>query len=181
MSTKLRNQKSELSLEQSSSKRMYKTGEINNDVHINEDERLNTHMKFSKSNSNFNSGNKFKTQSYFHSVSHSQNLSNNSRLMGMSQFQSSNSLRNSSYVWSFSKSGRFSYKKPMTDSIYKLPDTKTDRFTTQGYGERKELRSSKGQNSPPLNTYEIKTCFDFNLEKKKGPLIHEKIPGLVIY
>ncbi len=125
---------------------------------------------------------KFKTQSIFHSTTSSQNFPN-ARLLGISEYQSSNSLQNSSYVWSFTKSNRFLggvYRRPLTDSIYKLPDSKNGRFTTPGYGERRDLRPTRGKNSPPPNSYLIKTCFDVNLEKRKGAKILDKIPLLVI-
>jgi hypothetical protein len=147
-----------------------------------DDERIVDNHRYNKSSFNF--ARKNKTQSAFFpnfSVSTSLNF-NNRRLMGMSEYQSTNSLRNSSHIWSFTKSDRFSggvYKRAATDTIYKLPDTKSDRWTSQGYGERKDLRPTPGANSPPSNKYNIRSCFEDNLTKKKGPLILDKIPGLV--
>lgn len=148
----------------------------------NQDEQyLNIH-RYNKSSVNFK---KYKTTSSFFPQSSISAVSlnfNNRRLMGISEYQSSNSLRNSSYVWSFTRSDRFTggvYKRPATDSIYKLPDTRSIRFTNQGYGERKDLRPTAGNNSPPPNQYFIRSCFEDNLIKKKGPSILDKIPGLV--
>lgn len=127
------------------------------------------------------SNSKYKTQSVFNSTVYSMNPLN-PRLLGISEYQSSNSLQNSSYVWSFTKSDRFLggvYSRPLTDSMYKMPESKIGRYTTPGHGERKDLRPIKGKNSPPPNSYFIKTCFDVNLEKKKGPKILDKLLGLV--
>jgi hypothetical protein len=146
-----------------------------------DDQYLNIH-RYNKSSVNFK---KHKTTSSFFPQSSTSAVSlnfNNRRLMGISEYQSSNSLRNSSYVWSFTRSDRFSggvYKRSATDSIYKLPDTRSERFTIQGYGERKDLRPVPGNNSPPPNRYFIRSCFEENLVKKKGPSILDKIPGLV--
>jgi hypothetical protein len=97
----------------------------------------------------------------------------------MSEFQSSNALQNSVYSWTFNKSNRFSgglYKKKFIDSIYNLPDKKNGRATTQGVGNRRDLRPQPGQSSPPPNTYRIKSSVDImNLDKKKI-YIGEKVP-----
>jgi hypothetical protein len=106
---------------------------------------------------------------------------NNPRYLGMSEYQSSNSLQNSTYVWSFPKSHRFSggYKNAITDTIYNLPEHKNERYTTQGYGKRTELLTAQGRNSPPPNTYRIKSFIDLNFQNKKGMSIHEKVAELV--
>lgn len=165
-------------------KKLYKSGEIHRSNRDNstfyDDENLKLNKRSNRTSYEFNSGKKpKKTQSMFFSTI-SQNL-NNVRLPGMSEFQSTNSMQNSSYIWTFSKAHRFSsvYKRPATDSIYTVPDWKSGRYTTQGFGNKYDLRPLQGRNSPPPNTYRIKSCFEINAEKKKGPLIHNKIPGLV--
>jgi len=99
----------------------------------------------------------------------------------MSPFKSSNSLQNSVYSWSFSKTGRFdgTYRKPISDSMYSIPDGKNMRFTTQGFGKRYELKNITGRSSPPPNTYHIKSCFDKSVEHRKGALMLEKVPPIV--
>jgi hypothetical protein len=107
---------------------------------------------------------------------------NNPRLLGISQFQSSNSLQNSTSSWTFTKANRFShgnYKRNLTDSIYSLPEFKNRRYTTQGLGGRKDLRPRVGSCSPPPDTYNIKTCFDVNIQKRKGMSLLQKVPALV--
>ncbi len=101
----------------------------------------------------------------------------------MSPFKSSNSLQNSVYSWSFSKTGRFNglYKKPISDSIYNVPERKSSRFTSQGYGKRYELKNPNGQGSPPPNTYKIKSCFERSVDHKKGALFLEKYPPIVLF
>jgi hypothetical protein len=136
-----------------------------------------------KSRSDYDVGlkNKHKTQSTLNLSTTSQ-IMISPRLMGISKYQSTNSLQNSSYMWSFTKSDRFDAglnKKPLNDSIIHLPDTKSERYTSQGYGHRSELSSAAGRNSPPPNKYFIKSCFDLNIEKKKGPKILGKLQGMV--
>ena len=99
----------------------------------------------------------------------------------MSPFKSSNSLRNSVCSWSFSKGGRFegNYKKSGTDGNYIIPEIKNSRFTTQGFGKRTDIRGLQCRNSPPPNNYNLKSCFDNSLEKKKGPFLLEKFPEIV--
>lgn len=100
----------------------------------------------------------------------------------MSPFKSTNSLQNSIYSWSFSKTGRFDgmYKKPISDSIYSIPEGRNFRYTTQGFGKRSEIKNHAGRNSPPPNAYNIKSCFEKSVEHKKGVLLLEKVPPIVI-
>lgn len=100
----------------------------------------------------------------------------------MSPYKSSSSLQNSVYSWSFSKSGRFDglYKKPISDSIYCIPDGKNSRCASQGFGKRIEIKNRAGQNSPAPNTYKIISCFDSSVEHKKGAVLLEKYPPIVL-
>jgi len=100
----------------------------------------------------------------------------------MSPFKSSSSLQNSVYSWSFSKTGRFNglYKTPTSDSMYSIPDVKSSRFTSLGYGKRIEIKNRAGQGSPPPNTYRIISCFDKSVENRKGAVMLEKCPAIVI-
>ncbi len=100
----------------------------------------------------------------------------------MSPYKSSNSLQNSVYSWSFSKTGRFDgfYKKPISDSFYTIPEGKSTRYTSQGFGGRLDIKNAKGQNSPPPNTYKIKSCFEKSVDFKKGALLLEKCISIVI-
>lgn len=99
----------------------------------------------------------------------------------MSPYKSSNSLQNSVYSWSFSKTGRFDglYKKPTSDSMYCVPEGKSSRFTSQGYGKRYEIKNVAGHNSPPPNTYKLKSCFEKSIDQRKGALLLEKYPKIV--
>lgn len=98
----------------------------------------------------------------------------------MSEHKSSNSLQNSVYSWSFGKEGRFkSYKNAITESMQLLPTTRTHRTTTLGFGERYSFKPLIGEGSPAPNKYNIRTCFDINIEHKKGVKIKKKVDPLV--
>jgi hypothetical protein len=100
----------------------------------------------------------------------------------MSEYKSSNVLQNSVYSWTFSKSYRFDgsiYRKPLTDSIYNIPDKKTHRTTSMGYGKRYDLLPLEGRISPPPNSYNIKSCFEINAKERKGNSISDKYPPQV--
>jgi len=101
----------------------------------------------------------------------------------MSSYKSSNSLQNSVYSFSFSKQPKFNgvYKKGISDTIYNLPDGKSTRYASQGFGNRVDLTNPYGKGSPAPNSYRIKSCFDNSLDHKKGPLILERFTPLVIY
>jgi hypothetical protein len=71
------------------------------------------------------------------------------------------------------------YKKPISDSMYSIPEGKSCRYTSQGFGKRIELKNHAGRNSPPPNTYNIKSCFDKSIEHRKGALLLEKNPPIV--
>jgi len=107
---------------------------------------------------------------------------NNQRKFGMSPFKSTNSLQNSVYSYGFPKTRRFDgmYKKPISDSIYSIPENRSFRYTTLGFGKRLELKTKAGRNSPPPNTYNIKSCFEKSVEHRKGVLLLEKVPSIVI-
>ena len=66
--------------------------------------------------------------------------------------------------------------KKLIDSIYNLPENKNGRTTTQGIGERKDLRPAPGKGSPPPNTYRIKSCFEEQLADRKKVVMGEKVP-----
>ncbi len=101
---------------------------------------------------------------------------NNRRYLGFSQFQSSNTLQNSSYIWSFPKTQRTRRKDYMkyNDNIYNIPDFKTTRTTNLGYGIRKIFNNIKRKDEPSPASYTIKSLFEYNLDKKKGPIMTNK-------
>lgn len=101
---------------------------------------------------------------------------NNPRYLGFSQFQSSNTLQNSSYVWSFPKTQRTRKKDYIkyNDNIYNIPDLKTTRSTNLGYGIRKIFNYFQKKNEPSPASYSIKSLFEINLDKKKGPIMTNK-------
>jgi len=103
------------------------------------------------------------------------------RYLGFSDFHSVNSLQNSSYVWSFGKSNRFAYGKPHTESFYNVSASVCNRSTTMGYGNKYELKNLQGRNSPPPNSYNFKSQFESNVDKKRGISLHERIPYVVFY
>ena len=101
----------------------------------------------------------------------------NPRYPGFSEFISSNVLRNSSYCWSIGKDKRIkdkSYKK-YNDNIYNLPDFKSSRYTSQGYGTRGDFWIPVGKGDPSPDAYKIRTIFDFNQLHRKGATLGEKL------
>lgn len=64
------------------------------------------------------------------------------------------------------------HKKPVTDAIYNLPDSKGNRGCSLGKGERSSI--SGGRNSLPPNIYKIESCFEINKKKKKGVIVAER-------
>jgi len=104
----------------------------------------------------------------------------NPRYPGFSEFISSNVLRNSSYCWSLGKDKRIkdkSYKK-YNDSIYNLPDFKSSRYTTQGFGSRGEFWIPLGKGDPSPDAYKINTIFDINQLHNKGATLGERLSYL---
>lgn len=102
---------------------------------------------------------------------------NNPRLLGFSTFFSSNALRNSSYCWTFGKEKRVkdtAFKK-YNDQIYNLPNFKSTRYTTQGFGTRKDFRPVAGKGCPSPSAYNLFSIFDYNIRHKKGASLGPRI------
>lgn len=113
------------------------------------------------------------------------------RMPGLSQFQSSNTLQNSSHIYSFPKAIRMNDKdhKKLCDNIYNIPDQRSKRFTSLGYGQRGNL-STNMRNFPSPQSYKIENLFDYNIKHKKGitilgkpneSMIKERVPGVGSY
>ena len=110
---------------------------------------------------------------------------------GYSIFQSSNTLQNSSHIYSMPKALRMDHKqdKKLCDNIYNIPDQKSKRFTSLGYGQRGNfMRDSSKYPSP--QSYKYESLFDYNSKHKKGitilgkPIeksIKERVPGVGAY
>ena len=101
----------------------------------------------------------------------------NPRYPGFSEFFSSNALQNSSYCWTIGKDQRIkdkSYKK-YNDNIYNIPDFRSTRYTTQGYGTKKDFWVQLGKGDPSPDTYKIESLFDFNVNKKRGSSLGERL------
>ena len=56
----------------------------------------------------------------------------------------------------------------MNDNIYNIPDNKSNRYTSQGYGQRGGQFISKNKFTPSPQTYTINTLFDYNLRHNRG-------------
>lgn len=99
----------------------------------------------------------------------------------MSPFKSSNTLQNSVNSYSFPKEDRFhlNYKKNSPDSLYSIPESKSQRFTSQGYGNKVEMHNLTGKGAPAPNAYKLKSCFDNYLDHKKGVIFLEKFTPMV--
>lgn len=107
---------------------------------------------------------------------------NNKRYLGFSEYLSSNTLQNSSYVWSFPKTERSRRKDflKLNDNIYNIPDFKTTRSTNLGYGSRAIFNTLNSKYTPSPATYNLKSLFDINLIKKKGPIMTNKPKFILI-
>ena len=115
----------------------------------------------------------------------------NMRRPGYSEFQSSNTLQNSSHIYSFPKSLRMDNRidKKLCDNIYNLPEQKSKRFTTLGYGQR-GIVSSELSKFPSPQAYKLQSLFDYNLKHNKGitilgkpsdPIMKDRNPGAGSY
>ena len=113
------------------------------------------------------------------------------RMPGYSLFQSSNTLQNSSHIYSMPKALRMDHKqdKKLCDNIYNIPDQKSKRFTSLGYGQRSNLIRDASRYPSP-QSYKYESLFDYNLKHKKGitilgkpaeKSIKERIPGVGAY
>ncbi len=99
----------------------------------------------------------------------------------ISHFNSTNSLQNSTSSYSIPKEARFksNYTKIATDSIYSLPDAKSNRGASIGLGEKSSLIKLSVIPSP--NAYNIKSIFELNKAKGRGASIGEKFSYKVIF
>jgi hypothetical protein len=96
----------------------------------------------------------------------------------MSEHQSSSSLQNSVYSWTFCKTDRFknATKEPV-HTMYTLPSLTTPRSTNFGYGTRKVF---EGKSGPSPDKYAIPNLFDINIAKNNGIKLNSKINPLVL-
>jgi len=60
------------------------------------------------------------------------------------------------------------------DNIYNIPDFKTTRSTSIGYGNRKNFLKIYESNNPSPAQYTISSVFETNLKKRKGPIMGSK-------
>lgn len=106
---------------------------------------------------------------------------NNPRYMGFYQYNSSTTLRNSSYIFSFPKNKRFITenlsKMGHSDKMYNLPMLKSTRATGFGFGNKLSLQSSYGIGTPSPDRYHLLTYVDLNRRHNKGPKFLEKLPS----
>ena len=98
-----------------------------------------------------------------------ENNTSNMRKPGFSEFNSANTLQNSSCIYSIPRSIRMNRKldKKLCDNIYNIPEQKSKRFTTLGYGQRGNI-STDAQRYPSPQSYKYESLFDYNLKHKKG-------------
>lgn len=90
-----------------------------------------------------------------------------------STFQSGNMIS-----YSIPKQERFrnSYKKASCDSIYTLPEVKSPRYTSMGFGLRQEFINKKEiEAKPSPHAYDFKSLFVDNIKKEKGYSISQRI------
>ena len=110
------------------------------------------------------------------------------RKPGYSEFKSSNTLQNSSNIYSFPKSIRMDARsnKKLCDNIYNIPEQKSTRFTSIGYGQRGNILSNDAGRFPSPQSYKYESLFDYNIKHKKGitilgkpseQMIKDRTPG----
>ena len=89
------------------------------------------------------------------------------RKPGYSEFKSSNTLQNSSNIYSFPKSIRMDAKshKKLCDNIYNIPEQKSTRFTSLCYGQRGNISNDAGR-FPSPQSYKYESLFDYNIKHK---------------
>ena len=113
------------------------------------------------------------------------------RMPGYSVFQSSNTLQNSSHIYSIPKSIRMDNRlhKKLCDNIYNLPEQKSTRFTNLGLGKRGKIFEDLNKYPSPQE-YKFESLFDYNIKHKKGitilgkpseKVIKERNPGVGTY
>lgn len=99
----------------------------------------------------------------------------NPRYLGFSPYHSSNTLQNSSYMFSFPKNKRFTKLiKNYATTYYNVPDMKSMRYTTMGFGNRCNINTRLGVLSPSPDTYNIFSSFDYNIKHKKGAVLLDR-------
>lgn len=61
--------------------------------------------------------------------------------------------------WSFSKDSRFKIPKFYCDTFYNIPETKSTRKASFGYGKKTDHDVDKNRHNviPPSNTYDLKS------------------------
>ncbi len=100
----------------------------------------------------------------------------------MSQFQSTNSLQNSVFSWTFGKKKRFNDFKFKNQRLYDTSTSnKSNRYTSLGYGNKLDLMSKQGKGSPSPHNYNIRSCFEKNLSERKGIILAQKLKEIVNY
>ena len=86
----------------------------------------------------------------------------------VSSFQSSFSLQNSIFKYSFPKTNRFIQKSPPSDVIYNIPTELSTKATSLGFGRKSDLADKNAKDTPSANNYVITSLFDKNIKEKKG-------------
>lgn len=110
---------------------------------------------------------------------------------GYSEFKSSNTLQNSSHIYSIPKSIRMDNKfnQKLCDNIYNIPQQKSTRFTNLGLGQRGRIFDDINK-FPSPQSYKYESLFDYNIKHKKGITIlgkpsekvfKERNPGVGTY
>jgi len=94
----------------------------------------------------------------------------------VSNFNSTNSLQNSIYAYTIPKEERFrgNINKLYTDTIYTITESKINKGTSLGLGDKSSLVNSKTVPGP--QQYNILSIFEKNKQKHRGLIIGEKLP-----
>jgi len=98
----------------------------------------------------------------------------------MSQYQSTSTLQTSVISWSIPRSERFELNKINCDNLYAIPESKSKRSTTVGYGTKYDLMPLAGKDTPGPDKYNLRSSFD-NPFNKKGVIIGQKFKNSVCF
>ncbi len=93
-------------------------------------------------------------------------------------FQSCSTFQTGNIIsYSIPKQKRFkgNYNPPVCHSIYEIPESKTNKYTTMGYGFRTDIINRKEiENKPSPNQYNFNSLFMDNINKTKGFSMSQK-------
>ena len=103
----------------------------------------------------------------------------NCRYLGLSEFHSIYSMQHSSYIWSFTKTGRFKDKNSLlNNNIYNIKPLASSKSSSFPRAKRVTLKQKVVEMTPSPQDYNCKGTIEDNLSKQKGILFKKPNPIL---